>query len=160
MRWHEECRNCGSKKDEHPVAGGPEDPACETYESYNFPAWAIEAVDRINSDNEVNAAFVVMGLVEQAVTHKPSPLQTGTEGSVPEGWKLVPIEPTEEMKLVGAQTLLATDINSRAAAASWAYQSMISVSPPPPVLERQENNHADGNEPVVVEKSVGAHDGN
>jgi len=46
--------------------------------------------------------------------------------------KLVPVEPTDEMKIVGADVLRATILSSREAAASWLYQKMLAAAPAPP----------------------------
>jgi hypothetical protein len=62
-----------------------------------------------------------------------APLQTCAAGSVPEGWKLVPVEATDEMVRAaraaheGAPYLPMT-----------LYQSMIAASPSPPVIESGE----------------------
>jgi hypothetical protein len=62
--------------------------------------------------------------------NRPAPLQTCAAGSVPEGWKLVPVEATDEMVRAaraaheGAPYLPMT-----------LYQSMIAASPSPPVIE-------------------------
>ena len=114
--------------------------------------------------------------VEQAVTHKLSPLQTGTEGSVPEGWKSIgdqaksgepvllyfpDMHPHEH---IGQwSTWLGSDELGRfvdhcdsepfETGAGWVEPTHWMPLPTPPVLERQGNNHADGTEPVVVEKA-------
>jgi len=68
---------------------------------------------------------------EQIPFDGPAPVQTGAVGSVP-GWKLVPVEPTDEMVKAarsaheGAPYLPMT-----------LYASMLAASPSPPVQERQ-----------------------
>ena len=50
--------------------------------------------------------------------------------AVPEGWKLVPVEPTEQMSRAGVRVLMRAN--------SWAtgvFQAMVSAAPTPPQAE-------------------------
>jgi hypothetical protein len=52
--------------------------------------------------------------------------------TAPDGWRCVPVEPTDDMKIAGANNLRGTAVNSRESAASWAYQAMLKAAPPAP----------------------------
>lgn len=113
-------------------------------------------------DDEVKSAPVIDGL-EEAIDHceycanfpilpeiqsqekvfqaARAYLQGRTQSkSVPDGWKLVPIEPTEDMEFAGNQVAdaLAVNVNYTGythdcATAEDVYKSMLSAAPPPPV---------------------------
>ena len=62
--------------------------------------------------------------------------------SVPDGWKLVPVEPTREMVLAGKRTIKGADTTFEGILAAAAYSSMLAAAPTPPA-DRQ-NPHRQG----------------
>jgi len=67
----------------------------------------------------------------------PSPVQTGAVGSVPEGWKLVPVEPTDEMLGAAQERLceIANFTNFDDYNQAEMFKAMLGASPSPPALE-------------------------
>lgn len=70
----------------------------------------------------------------EACTH-PTPLQTGAAGSVPEGYVLVPVEPTREMIAAVLPMYDAMIEDSEWPFTRNLYRAMLAASPSPPVRE-------------------------
>jgi len=52
--------------------------------------------------------------------------------AVPPGWKLVPVEPTPEMRVAGKNTIKGADTTFEGMLAELAYRSMLAAAPTPP----------------------------
>ena len=91
---------------------------------------ALDALDEMHCSNSTevaeNAYLVAVGALRAAL-EQPQP-DTGIPASVPAGWKLVPVEPTEAM--LDAAFSISPD-------ADVAYQRMLAAAPQPPVVEQE-----------------------
>lgn len=66
---------------------------------------------------------------------------------VPEGWRMVPVEPTPEMKSAGITIEIYSEVSDSIGALTWAevaaiYRAMLTASPTPPAQAAQQGGEA------------------
>lgn len=70
-------------------------------------------------------AFVSTSLLREVIAALASPLTGAGEWRIPQGWQLVPIEPTPEMTVAG-------DVGLALGANAWrTWERMLDAAPPP-----------------------------
>lgn len=69
----------------------------------------------------------------------------------PHGWKLVPVEPTSEMRVAGKNTIKGADTTFEGILAELAYRSMIDAAPTPPAQASGQSAALFRKKPVTIE---------